>query len=381
MLRTLALFLLMILPASALAQAKGGRTASIGNQQAANGRIEIPSRASSPLFKGQQGKQKSEIYYDPATSLVTINLVIQDPNGYFIPNIRRENFVVYENGARQNADVDIEHAVVSFGLLFEFGGRAQALNKQVGMEASQAGRQILDSLVPGDKIAVWKYADRVEKLADFSQGKDAVDSLFLSLATPLFSETNLYDALVYTIDQMHPVSGRKAIVLISSGVDTFSKASYQDAVASASKADSPIYVICTAASLRLTKDVNQQSGPLARINWDEAKKRLQEIARVSSGRAYFPESTIDLSATYDDMMENLRVRYVIRYKSSTSVDLDMARTIRIDLVDPASGKPLQIIDSNGKPVHTRLSIQESYVPREAAASAASGQSPAPVVLK
>lgn len=319
------------------------------------------------MFKGQQGKQKTEIHYDPATSLVTIKLVIQDANGYFIPNIRRENFVVYENGARQNADVDIEHAVVSLGLLFEFGGRAQALNKQVGMEASQAGRQILDSLVPGDKIAVWKYADRVEKLVDFSQGKDAVDSLFLSLATPPFSEPNFYDALIYSIDQMHPVSGRKAIVLISSGVDTFSKASYQDAVASTSKADSPIYVVGTAPSIRLVIETHERTGPLARINWNDAEKKLQEIARASGGRAYFPESTTDLSATYDDMMENLRVRYVIRYKSSTSVDLDMARTIRIDLVNPASGKPLQIVDANGKPIHARMSIQDSYVPREAAA--------------
>jgi hypothetical protein len=67
------------------------------------------------------------------------------------------------------------------------------------------------------------------------------------------------------------------------------------------------------------------------------------------------------------MMENLRVRYVVRYKSSTSVDLDTARTIRIDLVDPASGKPLQIVDANGKPIHARMSIQDSYIPREAAA--------------
>ena len=366
-LRTLALFLLLILPASALAQAKGGKTASIGSQQATNGRIEVPSRASSPLFKGQQSKQKTEIHYDPATRVVTIKLVIQDPNGYFIPNIRRENFAIYENGVQQNASVDIEHAVVSLGLLLEFGGRSQALNKSIGVQASQGGRQILDTLVPGDKIAVWKYGDRVEKLIDFSQRKDAVDSLFLSLATPPFSETNFYDALIYSIDQMHPVSGRKAIVLISSGVDTFSKASYQEALATAGRSDSPIYVVGTASSIRLVIEGHERTGPLARINWNDAEKKLQEIARASGGRAYFPESTTDLSATYDDMMENLRVRYVIRYKSSTSVDLDMARTIRIDLVDPASGKPLQIVDANGKPIHARMSIQDSYVPREAAA--------------
>jgi hypothetical protein len=180
------------LSANAMGQAKTGKKASPDYRQAAGGRVEVPSRASSPLFKGSQGKQKTEIHYDPATRVVTIKLVVQDPNGYFIPDIRRENFVVYENGIKQNADVDIEHAAASLGLLFEFGGRSQALNKEVGVEAAQAGRQVLDILGPRDKTAVWKYADRVEKLVDFTQGKDAVDSLFLSLETPPFSETNLY---------------------------------------------------------------------------------------------------------------------------------------------------------------------------------------------
>jgi VWFA-related protein len=286
---------------------------------------------------------------------------------------------VYENGVKQNANVDIEHAAVSLGLLFEFGGRAQALNKVIGVQASQAGRQILDTLGPQDKIAVWKYADSVEKLVDFSQGREAVDSLFLSLGTPPFSETNLYDAVINTIDQMHPVNRRKAIVLISSGVDTFSKANYQQAVASAGKSDSPIYVVGTAPSIRLMVE-EHDTGPLARVNWNDAEKKLQEIARASGGRAYFPENTIDLSAIYDDMMENLRVRYVISYKSTSNADLDQPRTVRIELVDPSTGRPLQIVDTNGKPVRAHISIQERYVPREVIGSS-SGPSVTPSTPK
>jgi hypothetical protein len=55
-------------------------------------------------------------------------MLVQDPSGYFIPNIRRENFVVYENGFRQqNATVEIEHSPVAMGILLEYGGRYQAL--------------------------------------------------------------------------------------------------------------------------------------------------------------------------------------------------------------------------------------------------------------
>src|ERR1700746_1494680 len=65
-----------------------------------SGQIQIPNRPAVALFQGEQGKQKAEIRFDPATALVTVKMLVQDPNGYFIPNIRRDNFVVYENGVR-----------------------------------------------------------------------------------------------------------------------------------------------------------------------------------------------------------------------------------------------------------------------------------------
>jgi hypothetical protein len=60
------------------------------------------------------------------------------------------------------------------------------------------------------------------------------------------------------------------------------------------------------------------SGPLARIDWKRAENELDVLAKVSGGRAYLRDLSPDLSAVYDDMMEHLRVRYVIRYVSSNA---------------------------------------------------------------
>src|SRR3977135_809360 len=142
------------------------------------GQTRIPNRASAPVFSGKEGKARAEIQFDPATRMVTVKLLVQDANGYFIPNIRRDNFVVYENGVRQqNATVEIEHAPVKIAVLMEFGGRGQALNRLMGPEISHASQQLLDELGQEDKIAVWKYNDKVEKLADFSQARDTLDRL------------------------------------------------------------------------------------------------------------------------------------------------------------------------------------------------------------
>ena len=62
---------------------------------------------------------------------------------------------------------------------------------------------------------------------------------------------------------------------------------------------------------------------------------------------YSRESTLDLSPIYDDMMENLKVRYVLTFKAPGGGS-NVTHTLRVDLIDPASGKPLEIADAAGR---------------------------------
>lgn len=333
---------------------------------AAPQQIRIPNRPSRPLFEGKQGKQRSEIYYDPTTQMVTIKLLVQDPNGYFIPKLRRDDFAVYENGVRQrNITVEIEHAAVSLSLLMEFGGHAQALNRIMAIEIAEAGSQLMDVIGREDKIAIWKYSDKVEQLADFSQGHEVLDRLFEEFGTPEFSETNFYDAVIAMIRQIKSVKGRKAIIPISSGIDTFSKANYEEALEAACSSDTPIYVIGLTRVLHELVGAQEDTGAFANIDWGKVEKQLQGISTASGGRAYFPATTGDLSAIDDDMMENLRVRYVITYRSPGNFDLNSPRTVRVELIDPKTGGPLEIIDQNGRRVSAHVVVQDSYVPASA----------------
>lgn len=329
----------------------------------APGKIRIPNRSPVPLFKGKQGKQKTEITYDPTTRMVTLKLLVQDPSGYFVPNIRRDDFVVYENGVRQQiVTAEVEHAPVTLAMLLEFGGHAQGFNRELGQEVGRAAEQFLEELGKDDKLAIWKYNDKVETMADFSMGHDSLASLLLTLGTPEVSETNLYDAAIFATEQMQPIAGRKAIILISSGVDTFSKAHYQSALQAVAGAGTPIYAVGLTKLLRQIAEVEYPTGPVARIDWARAQTELEGIAAASGGRAYFPENAVYLAPLYDDMMENLRVRYVISYKSSTELDPATPRSVRAALVDPATGGPLQIIDMNGKKIPVSLILQDSYIP-------------------
>jgi Ca-activated chloride channel homolog len=329
----------------------------------ASGTLTIPSRPTSSLFRSGQGKQKTEIHFDPATNTVMLKLLVQDPHGYFIPNLRRENFAIYENGILQkDVTVDVEHAPVSLALLLEFGGRAPSVSRLLSQEISDAGRLLLDPIGPNDQVEIIKYGDKVDKLADFPKGREALERLSLELGTPDVSETNLYDAVISTAQQTKAIAGRKAILLISSGVDTFSKASYQEAWKTAADCETPIYAISMASALRAGLELYGRREPTARFDWARAEKELQGLATASGGRAYFPQPVTDLPPIYDDIMENLKVRYVIVYKTSPGSDLNSPRTIQVKLVDPSTGGPVQIVDTNGKRIKGNVIVQNSFVP-------------------
>jgi len=186
------------------------------------------------------------------------------------------------------------------------------------------------------------------------------------LATPPFSELNFYDALVATLSHMQGMQGRKALLVVSSGLDTFSRANYQDVLRAVHRSGVQIYVINLGPALQEHISMLPATGPYARLDWKRAQAELQQIAIESGGRMYSPQNTYDMEGIYDDLTENLRVRYVITYKSTGGGDLNAARTVRVELVNPTTGEPLEIVDANGKPVRSKLFVEDNYVPATAA---------------
>ena len=313
--------------------------------------------ASPALSAGLAQRNNAQVQFDPASGIVTVRMTVHDPSGNLIPNIRRNDFAVYENGVRQqNVSVDVEHAPISIAVLLEWGGRYQAFNRALGDNVPRAASQLLSEIGAQDKIALWTYADRPAKLADFSTSPQSLDGLLLTLPTPGFSEANFYDALLATLQQMKTVAGRKAVIVLSSGVDTFSKASYDDVLKAAETCATPVYAINLGPALRAEAESLSNSGPHAQIDWNRAAIALQQIAEKSGGRVYSPESTFDLSGIYDNIMQNLRVRYVITYKSAPSPgDQRAETTVEVKLIDPKTGAPLEATP-NGKPSTVALVI-------------------------
>lgn len=325
--------------------------------------VTVPSRPSTPLFQGEQGKQRSEVEFDSSNRVVTLKLQVQDPYGYFLPNIRRENFAVYEDQQQQKiVSVDIEHASVSLALLVEFGGRYLEMNKVLALEIPEIGHALLETMTPGDKIGIFKYDSKLETLADFSQDKQALVRTFDSLPVPGFSEANFYDAVSATLHRVQGFNGRRAIVAVSTGIDTFSQENYDQVLQEARTSEIPIYAIGLSRLIQKEITIYGANAPTAHLDWPLFETRLEGLSKVSGGRAYILDTDLQVTPVCDDIMENLRVRYVITYVSSNPAASGPPRKIHVELIDPKTGKSLVIRDSDGKPVTANVLVQESYTP-------------------
>lgn len=283
----------------------------------------------------------------------TVVVSVEDPQGNLIPNLHPENFAVYENGVRQS-DVTskVVHAPITLAVLIEGGGRYQAVNRILGTEVPYLIHPLADALIQEDRVGTFAYTDSVRILADFPQAHQALDSVVTSIPAPGFSEANLFDALMTVFNRLHDVEGRKAILLISTGLDTFSRATLDQVVADAQRSGTSVY--CIGLGGVVERGNVGSTGPIAKINWAQASERLKALARRSGGRAYVRDVDIDVPAMYDDMMEHLRVRYALTYGSSTSDG--SAKDIRVELVDPRTGAPLRVTDASGKAVTARVTV-------------------------
>ena len=87
----------------------------------------------------------------------------------------------------------------------------------------------MQTLKPDDYVAIIAYDLRTEILSDFTNDRGKIQEALSRLRIPGFSESNMFDALTDTADRMSKIEGRKAILLIASGIDTFSKLTYDKA--------------------------------------------------------------------------------------------------------------------------------------------------------
>jgi VWFA-related protein len=199
---------------------------------------------------------------------------------------------------------------------------------------------------------------RSEILTDFTTDKAKVREGLDRLKIAAFSEANMFDAITDTADRMSEIEGRKAILLITSGIDTFSKLTYDQTRKKLQEAGVPIYSI---GLMQMQRDMADayMSGP-QRLDFLQADNELRTFAKETGGAAYFPKFEGEYGQIFGMLHQALRNQYVLTYQPSNTKHDGAFRKIKVELVNPATNEPLPVKDEKGKPIKYQIVAKSGY---------------------
>ena len=261
-----------------------------------------------------------------ATQIVNVDAVVyHKKSGQIVTNLKKPNFAIFDNGKQ----VDITNfstpeapitvaMVIEYSKLSEYFGYASTRGYEPGTyEVIRPTAMFLSQFIkpPDDYVSVTAFDIRPTPLTDFTNDPGRLQQVIglLLRNSPAFRETNLFDALKFVLvggrgdavvledsksdkadySGLVAVQGRRrAIVLVASGIDTFSKINYGDARKVLQNSGIPVYIIGTAGMYK--KLYSDNLGPTdsllgtpGRMSWLQADNTLQTFAKETGG-AYFP---------------------------------------------------------------------------------------------
>jgi VWFA-related protein len=211
----------------------------------------------------------------------------------------------------------------------------------------------LQFIRPNDWTAVVSFDMKPQILTDFTQDRSQVRAALDTLRIPGFAETNLYDALAFTLDRMKDIKGRKSILVICSGFDTFSKLTYDQILKIVRASDTAIYPIS------ILEFITVRSFRGDTINSLQARNALNTIAAYSGGQAYFPRFEGELSGIFEQINGQLRTQYGLGFVPTNPIRDGKFHKLKVELVDD-QGNPLRIVNQKGKVVKYRIVARDGY---------------------
>jgi len=321
----------------------------------------IPSKLSK---KAQPDIPENLPSFKSSLDIVSVDVAVLDNKGHFIPNIPKGNFRVLEDNVPQPIkSFGKGEAPMTVCLLIEFSARYQRYWSQTWYQTLQASYGFLQTLKADDYVAVIAYDLREEILSDFTTDKRQTYEAMQRLRIPGFSESNLFDALADTEERMSRIEGRKAIVLIASGVDTFSKLTFDKARKAVQDGGVPVYAIGLMQALRIMTEARMSA--ITEMNFLQADNQMKTFAAETGGMAFFPRFFGEFPTIYQNISQALRNQYSLAYEPSNKARDGKYRKIKVELVNPATNEPLRVTDEKGKPVKYTIVAKSGYTaPRE-----------------
>ena len=289
------------------------------------------------------------------TALVTVPVTVLDRNGRYVPQLNREQFRISENGVEQKiAYFATTDAPISVILLIDTSGSTHFRLDDI----QHAAITFVSKLKDNDSVMVMSFDDRIDVQCKATTDRKEIERAIRRTSTG--GGTRLYDAVENILKkQLNTLTGRKAVVLFTDGVDTTSgRAGYDSTIRLAEESDAPIYSVDydTSGSVTMAGSGIPSGGggrgtifglPLPRPgipggggpgsspgDYRRAVRYLHELSDATGGRFYSGDSLFGIEQAFTWIAEELGRQYSLGYYPNTRGKDGERRQIKVKSTEP-----------------------------------------------
>jgi VWFA-related protein len=302
------------------------------------------------------------------TELVRVDVSVLDKSGNFIGGLAQKNFRIADGGLVQPivyfSPVDAPAEVL---VLVETSPAVYLIRN----EHLVAAYALLDGLAAEDQVALVTYDQAPHAILRFTPDKSALTAALGQIQYTLgTAQLNFFDSISAVVDWISPIPGKKAIVILSTGLDSSPTARLDGLAQKLRSQDAVIFPVALGGSLRpasgkkkkgskITRNPHAQpeespEGPDNPLSFAKADAALLSLAKITGGRAYFPASAKEFAPIYREIARALRHQYVLGIVPAQDGKF---HSLSVEVVD-SSGPPAA---PSAKSVEFRVLAREGYL--------------------
>lgn len=295
--------------------------------------------------------ENPDFSYKTDATLVNVDVMVTDDDGRVLSGLKKGNFRVLDNGVPQEIlNFAPTSAPITIVLLMEYSA---ASSSYFAGKSAEWGSAFLSHLGSKDWVALTTFDLKSKVRVDFTHSQYEVRDAIGTLGYPEFKEVNLYDALLETLDKLEGVRGRKSILLLATGLNSFSAANFDEVRERLKRTDTVIFCVGLAES-----EFIQYGG--TDMGYMQAKSSLKSFAEQTGGLALFPRFEGALPDTFRSVVGFLRSEYTLSFRPAKEKRDGQFHRLKIEIVG-SDGKPFKVTDEKGKRHKIEVSAREGYV--------------------
>ncbi|HUK32775.1 MAG TPA: VWA domain-containing protein [Vicinamibacterales bacterium] len=250
--------------------------------------------------------------FKSGVDLVSVSVVVKDQKGRPVTGLSRKNFELFDAGRpREIADFRAEASSVSVAVVLDTSGSMHISGKW--NSARDAVAKIASELERGrDRIALFAFDNQLHVLQPFTTSpSDVLDAL--AKVQP-WGSTAMFDAISETSKRLEADgTARRAIVVITDGLDNRSRLDATDVSATASAIDVPVYSFVVSSPLdRLNDETAAESGTLT-----PSRGTLDDLSRWTGGASFVSGTPMETASAVKQIITELRHQYVMTFESGS----------------------------------------------------------------